>query len=155
MRRTLTAVGTLIAAALVLSLLATLPNGALAQDSPAGAIANAATMHRKISVGLTEDETQIKATPGAIYSITATNTNAAARYLKCYDLTAANAAPGTSTPFLALAIPPAATSGHLAVTFPAGVRFATALTCALVTGAADSDVAEVAANEIMWAISYK
>lgn len=120
-----------------------------------GAIANAATVHSKISVGTTEDETQIKATAGAVYAITATNTNAAARYLKCYDLTAANAAPGTSTPWLRLAIPPAATSGALAVTFPVGAAFSTALTCALVTGSADSDVAEVAAGEIMWFITYK
>lgn len=125
----------------------------LAQNE--GAIANAATVHTKISVGLTEDETQIKATSGAVFSITATNTNAAARYLKCYDLTAANAAPGTSTPWLRLAIPPAATSGALHVAFPTGAFFSTALTCALVTGSADSDVTEVAAGEIMWFITYK
>jgi hypothetical protein len=120
-----------------------------------GAIANGATVHSKISVGTTEDETQIKATPGIVLSITATNTNAAARYLKCYDLTAANAAPGTSTPWLRLAVPPAATSGALHVTFPSGAIFTTALTCALVTGSADSDVAEVAAGELMWLITYK
>lgn len=120
-----------------------------------GAIANATSVHSKISVGTTEDETQIKATAGAVFSITATNTNAAARYLKCYNLTAANAAPGTSTPWLRLAIPPAATSGALMVAFPFGAQFDTALTCALVTGSADSDVAEVAAGEIMWFISYK
>lgn len=120
-----------------------------------GAIANAASGHRKISVGTTEDETQIKTTPGAVFSITATNSNAAARYLKCFNLTAANAAPGTSTPWLSLAIPPAATSGPLHVSFPSGVLFDTALTCALVTGAADSDVTEVAANEVMWFITYK
>lgn len=115
----------------------------------------AALLHRKISIGTTEDETQIKATAGAVYSITATNSNAAARYLKCFNLTAANAAPGTSTPWLSLAIPPAATSAPLSITFPVGAQFSVALTCALVTGSADSDVAEVAAGEIMWAISYK
>ena len=116
---------------------------------------SAALLHRKISAGATEDETQIKATPGAVYSITATNSNAAARYLKCFNLTAANAAPGTSTPWLALAVPPAATSGPLTVAFPSGAQFSVALTCALVTGAADTDVAEVAANELMWAITYR
>jgi hypothetical protein len=126
-----------------------------AQDNPAGAIANGASVHRRISVGTTEDETQIKATPGIVLSITATNTNAAARYLKCYNLTAANAAPGTSTPWLALAVPPAATSGALSVSFPSGAIFSVALTCSLVTGAADSDVAEVAASELMWFITYK
>jgi len=122
----------------------------LAQPESVGALT-----HSKISVGLTEDETQIKATPGIVLSITATNTNAAARYLKCYDLTAANAVPGTSTPWLRLAIPPAATSGPLVVSFPSGALFTTALTCALVTGATDADVTEVAASEIMWFITYK
>lgn len=120
-----------------------------------GAIANAATVHSRISAGTTEDETQIKATAGAVLSITATNTNAAARYLKCYNLTAANAAPGTSTPWLRIAVPPAATSGALHMTFPVGAQFTTALTCALVTGSADNDVAEVAAGEVMWFITYK
>lgn len=147
---------TLLAALLVLAAVGLSPStvaGLAAQNE--GAIANAATAHSRISVGTTEDETQIKATAGAVLSITATNTNAAARYLKCYDLTAANAAPGTSTPWLRLAIPPAATSGALHVTFPNGVQFGTALTCALVTGSADNDVAEVAAGEVMWFISYK
>ena len=117
-----------------------------------GAIANAATVHRKISVGTTEDETQIKATPGALYSLTVTNTNAAARYVKCFNLTAANAAPGTSPVWLGHAVPAA---GSVTLTFPQGAFFSVALTCALVTGAADTDVAEVAANELMWTLTYK
>lgn len=123
-----------------------------AQNAVEGAIANAATVHSRISVGTTEDETQIKATAGAVYSITVTNINVAVRYLKCFNLTAANAAPGTSTPWLRLALPPAAA---VTVTFPQGAFFSVALTCALVTGVADTDVAEVAANEIIWTITYK
>jgi hypothetical protein len=141
-----------LAVGFALALVASAPT---AQNNPAGAIANGALTHSKISVGTTEDETEIKATQGIVLSITATNTNAATRYLKCYNLTAANAAPGTSTPWLRLAIPPAATSGPISVTFPVGALFTTALTCALVTGSADSDVAEVAAGEIMWFITYK
>lgn len=126
-----------------------------AQNDPSGAIANACTATSRLSAGATEDEAQIKATAGLVCSITATNTNAAVRYLKCYDLTAANAAPGTSTPWLRLAIPAAVTGGALHVTFPNGAYFATALTCALVTGAADNDATEVAASEVMWFITYK
>lgn len=138
-----------------LCIVGALASASVEQNDPTGAIANGASVHSRVSVGTTEDETQIKATPGIVLSITATNTNAASRYLKCFNLTAANAAPGTSTPWLRLAIPPAATSGHLHVTYPVGAIFSTALTCALVTGAADSDVTEVAANEIMWFITYK
>jgi hypothetical protein len=41
------------------------------------------------------------------------------------------------------------------VVYPSGAQFTVALTCALVTGAADSDVTEVAANEVMWSIAYR
>lgn len=120
-----------------------------------GAIANGATTRSYLSVGVTEDEAEIKATPGIVLSITATNTNAAVRYLKCYNLTAAAAAPGTSTPWLRLAIPAAVTGGALHATFPVGAAFSVALTCALVTGALDNDATEVAASEVMWFITYK
>lgn len=123
-----------------------------AQNAPEGAIANAATVHRRISVGTTEDETQIKATPGALYSLTVTNTNVAVRYVKCFNLTAATAAPGTSPVWVSAAVPAA---DSVTLTFPQGAFFSVALTCALVTGAADSDVVEVAANELMWVITYK
>src|SRR6185503_15383510 len=115
-------------------------------------IANGATIARRISVGTTEDETQIKATPGVLYSLYVTNINAAARYVKCFNLTAANAAPGTSPVWLSAAVP---AGGAANLVFPQGAAFTVALTCALVTGAVDSDVAEVAANELMWVITYK
>lgn len=146
--QTRTRIGLLMIA--MVAIMAVLSRPSHAQNE--GAIANAASVHSRISVGTTEDETQIKATPGAVYSISATNVNAAVRYLKCFNLTAAVAAPGTSTPWLRLAVPAA---GSINVTFPQGAFFSVALTCALVTGVADSDVAEVAANELIWTITYK
>ena len=117
--------------------------------------ANAADSLKYTSVGSTEDEHAVKATAGVLYSVIATNTNAAVRYFRCANLTAANTAPGTSTPIIDLAIPGAATGAGFSHTFPVGLTFSTALTCWLVTGAADSDVAEVAANEIKVLYSYK
>lgn len=109
-----------------------------------------------ISVGTTEDEHAVKASAGRLFSITATNTNAAVRYLKCENDTAANTAPGTDTPELRIAIPGATTGAGFTANFgPAGFAFSNALTCWLVTGAADNDVAEVAANEIMVFYTYK
>lgn len=109
-----------------------------------------------ISVGTTEDEHAVKASAGRLFSITATNTNAAVRYLKCENDTAANTAPGTDTPEIRIAIPGATTGAGFTANFgPAGVAFSNGLTCWLVTGAADSDVAEVAANEIMVFYTYK
>jgi hypothetical protein len=104
---------------------------------------------RYISAGATEDEHAVKTSAGTLYSITATNTNAAVRYLKCEADTAAGTAPGTDTPEIGIAIPGATTGAGFTTTFPLGYSFTTGLTCWLVTGAADSDVAEVAANEIM------
>lgn len=109
-----------------------------------------------LSVGTTEDEHAVKASAGRLFSITATNTNAAVRYLKCENDTAANTAPGTDTPELRIAIPGATTGAGFTAHFgPAGFAFSNGLTCWLVTGAADSDVAEVAANEIMVFYTYK
>jgi hypothetical protein len=115
-----------------------------------------ASINYRTSVGTTEDETEIKATAGRLLSIHITNTNAAARYFRCANLTAANTTPGTSTVFYGIAIPGATTGAGITANFgPAGIAFSTALTCWVVTGAADSDVAEVAANEIKWNIVYK
>ena len=123
--------------------------------TPAASTNGGASGYRYISAGATEDEHAIKASAGTLYSITATNTNAAVRYIKCEDDTAANTAPGTDTPELGLAIPGATTGAGITFSFPVGWSFTNALTCWLVTGAADSDVAEVAANEIMVFYSYK
>lgn len=114
------------------------------------------SVHYRTSAGTTEDETEIKGTAGRLFSVAITNTNAAVRYFRCYNLTAANTTPGTSTVFIGLAVPGATTGAGFTHTFgPNGIAFSTALTCTLTTGAADSDVAEVAANEIKWVISYK
>lgn len=103
---------------------------------------------RRTSAGSTEDEHEIKATAGVLYSITITNTNAAARYLRCSNKTAANTTPGSETPIIDLAIPGNTAGAGFTTSFPKGFAFSTALTCWMVTGAADTDVAEVAANEI-------
>lgn len=107
------------------------------------------------SAGSTEDEHAVKTTAGVLYSITATNTNAAARYFRCANATAANTSPGTTTPIIDLAIPGAAAGAGFTTSFPLGMKFTTALTCWLVTGAADTDVAEVAANEIKLLYTFK
>lgn len=107
------------------------------------------TMHHRISAGSTEDEHEIKATAGRLFWINVTNTNAAVRYLRCANLTAANTTPGSSTVWYGMAIPGDTTGAGYTTNFgPNGVAFTTALTCWIVTGAAESDVAEVAANEI-------
>jgi hypothetical protein len=114
------------------------------------------SVHYRTSAGSTEDEHEVKATAGRLFSVTFTNTNAAVRYWRCSNLTAANTTPGTSTVFIGLAIPGATSGAGFTHTFgPNGIAFSTALTCWFVTGAADTDVAEVAANEIKAIYSFK
>jgi len=114
--------------------------------APSATTNGGATPVRYISAGATEDEHAVCTAACHLYAIVVTNTNAAARYLKCENDTAAGTAPGTDTPEFAIALQ---ATGGATVSIEVGLSFTTALTCWLVTGAADSDVAEVAANEIM------
>ncbi len=124
--------------------------------TPVASPGGGASLAHRVSVGTTEDETEIKATAGTLYNINVTNTNAAVRYVRCANLTAANTTPGTSTVFFGGAVPGATTGDGINFSFgPTGVAFSTALTCWMVTGAAETDVAEVAANELTWNITYK
>jgi hypothetical protein len=110
---------------------------------------------RYSSAGATEDEHAVKASAGTLYSITATNTNAEERYLRCNTNVIASTTPGTDTPEIDLAIPGQTTGSGITFSFPVGYSFSTGLTCWLVTGAADTDVTEVAANEIKLFYSVK
>lgn len=115
-----------------------------------------ASVHYRTSAGSTEDEHEVKGSAGRLFSITATNTNAAVRYLRCANQVIGSTTPGTTTVFLGLAIPGATTGAGFTTNFgPMGIAFSTGLTCWLVTGAADTDVAEVAANEIKVIYTYK
>lgn len=115
-----------------------------------------ASVHYRTSAGTTEDEHEVKGSAGRLFSITATNTNASARYLRCANQVIGSTTPGTTTVFLGLAIPGATTGAGFTANFgPSGIAFSTGLTCWLVTGAADSDVTEVAANEIKVVYVYK
>ncbi len=86
--------------------------------------------------------------------ITVTNTNAAVRYLKIYNKASAPIV-GTDTPVLVFAIPAATTGAgsNIPIGVP-GIKFVTGIAFALTTGAADSDTAAVAANEIIVNLAY-
>ncbi len=122
---------------------------------PVGKALNGATTKRYISVGTTEDEHEICSAACTLYSVTVTNVNAAVRYLKCENDLASGTAPGTDVPELDLAIPGATTGAGITFPFPVGAAFSTGLTCWLVTGAAENDVAEVAANELKVLYTFK
>ena len=98
----------------------------------------------------TTNGTVVKASAGTLYSISASNINAAVRYLKIYNSTSVTV--GTTTPAITLAIP---ATGFISVQFGAmGMRFGTGICIGLTTGATDADTGAVAANELKVLTSY-
>lgn len=99
----------------------------------------------------TTNATSVKASSGRLFGVVANNVNAAARYLKLYDKATAPVV-GTDVPKLTVPIPATGqvslNIGELGLTFPTGIAFA------ITAGAADADVAAVAASEIKVALSY-
>jgi hypothetical protein len=129
----------------------------LTQAAPMAKSTGGASVYSMTSAGSTEDEFVMCSAACTVYSIVVTNTNAAVRYFRCNDDTAANTAPGSETlktvagggtMVIDAAVPGATTGAGFSVPLPVGASFATAATCWLVTGAVITDVAEVAANEL-------
>lgn len=99
----------------------------------------------------TTNATSVKASAGTVFGVTASNINAAARFLKLYNLAVAPTV-GTSVPVLTIPIP----AGSV-VTVPLGTlgaRFTTGIAFAITAAAADTDTTVVAASEIKVAINY-
>lgn len=98
----------------------------------------------------TTNGTVIKGSAGTLWSVAASNINAAVRYLKLYNSTTVTV--GTTTPILTIAIP---AGGTVQIDGGSnGIRFATGICLGITTGSADSDTGAVAANEIKVATSY-
>lgn len=115
-----------------------------AQDNWTGA--------RLVSAAST-NATVVKASAGAVGFIYAVNLNAAVRYLKLYNKASAPTV-GTDTPVATLPIPASTTGAGFMIPIPNGVAFTTGIAYATTTGAADSDTAAVAANEIFVWMGY-
>lgn len=116
--------------------------------------AGGSTPYKLISAAST-NATSVKASAGTLYSITASNINAAARYLKIYNKASAPTV-GTDTPVLVFLIPgnTAGAGTNIPIGLP-GYEFTTGIAFALTTGAADSDTGAVAASEIIVNLGYK
>jgi hypothetical protein len=98
----------------------------------------------------TANPTIVKGSAGTLYSITASNTNAAIRYLKIHNST--TVVPGTTAVALTIPIPP---GGVVTIPFGSqGMRFATGICLSTTTGAADTDATAVAAGEIKVLTSF-
>lgn len=104
-----------------------------------------------INSAATTNATAVKASAGTVWSIVASNVNAAARYVKFYNLAVAPTV-GTSVPAFTITIP---AGGIVQIDGGAnGFRFGTGIALAITGAMADSDTTAVAANEIKVSTQY-
>lgn len=104
-----------------------------------------------ISSAATTNATAVKTSAGTLYSVAASNTGAAAAFVKLYNKASAPTV-GTDVPVLTIPIPaggtvniPFGTTGH---------RFATGIGLAITGAAADSDTTAVAAAQVKVLTAY-
>jgi hypothetical protein len=98
----------------------------------------------------TTNAAAIKASAGTVSAIHATNTSAAARFIKLFNQTAAPTM-GTNTPVLNLAIP---AGQQLTLSFPHGLRFATGIAIGITTGSALLDATATTAGDVILNMVY-
>jgi hypothetical protein len=105
------------------------------------------------SAGSSQDEHQVKASAGRLFTVDVTNADDVDVFWRCYNLTSASTTPGSSTVFRASLVP---AHGGLTLNYgPNGIAFSTALTCTFTTGEADTDTASVTANKVRANYGYK
>ena len=99
----------------------------------------------------TTNATLVKNTAGTLWSIAVSNTNAAARFLKLFNLTTAPTV-GTSVPVFTVAIP---SGGTVLVNGGAnGIRFGTGISLAITGAAGDLDTTAIGAGDVKVATTY-
>lgn len=112
-----------------------------------------ATPYKLVSAATT-NATTIKASAGQVFMVTASNVNAAVRYLKFYNKASAPTV-GTDTPVLTFAIPGNTAGAGTNIPIPAcGIAFGTGISFATTTEATDAGTTGVAANEIVINVAY-
>jgi hypothetical protein len=108
------------------------------------------------SIDLDETEEEVKATAGQVYGAWVTNTATATRWIKFYNLTAANTNVGSSTPLITVGMP-GNTSDDISAMFGSahGITFDTAISVAATTAAADADTGAPAAGDVIINVFFK
>lgn len=106
--------------------------------------------HRRISTATT-NAVSVTTSSTRLYGWSASNVNAAARYLKIYDKASAPTV-GTDVPKFTIALPAA---GVNSVMLPNPIALTSGLAFAIVTGIGDADATATAANEQMVHLFYR
>jgi cephalosporin hydroxylase len=103
----------------------------------------------KLISAASTNATSVKGSAGKIGYLTASNINAAARYLKIYNKASAPTV-GTDTPVHTFLIPGGTTGAGTNIPLPSeGIALGTGIAFALTTGAADADTGAVASAEVI------
>ena len=121
--------------------------------APVAHTAGGATPYKLVSAATT-NATSVKASAGQVYMITASNVNAAARYLKLYNKASAPTV-GTDMPVLTLVIPGNTAGAGTNIPVPTcGIAFSTGIAFAITTEATDAGTTGVALSEIVINLAY-
>lgn len=101
----------------------------------------------------TTNATNVKASAGQVYAITAFNVAATPAYLKFHNTAGTpTAGAGVTETFL---IPGNTAGAGLAINFDKGIAFATGIGISIVTGIADANASAIAADNVVVNIYYK
>lgn len=103
----------------------------------------------------TPTKTAVKASAGQIFSITCFNINAAARYLKLWNIASAGVTLGTTACTMQVLIPGNTAGAGVVINIDKGWTFGTAITAAITGGIADADNTAISANEVIVTIGFK
>ena len=107
---------------------------------------------RYITTGTGDNESEVKSSAGTLCAIQARNANATVNaFIKCTNATAASTTPGSTAVFYDMMVPFG--GGYVNATIHA--PFTTALTCYVVTGKADNDATDVAADDVSYFLTYQ
>lgn len=103
-----------------------------------------------VNSAATTNATVVKASAGTIYGVVASNTNAAARFLKLHN--SATVTPGTTAVALTIPIPPGAV---VSLDFgPQGMRYGTGICLSITGAAADADTTAIGAGEVKVNVAF-
>lgn len=109
------------------------------------------------SLDIDETEEDVKTSAGTVYGMWVTNTATSTRFVKFYNATAASVTVGTTTPVITIGIP-GNTSDDVSGNFGPGgmgIGFATAISVAATTAAADNDTGAPSAGDVIINVFYK
>jgi hypothetical protein len=114
----------------------------------ANATGAATTKHVIAAAGT--NATSVKASAGRVLGWSLSNTTAAYKYVRFYNLTTAPTV-GTSTVTQTIGIPP---NGLAQMQFPGGIAFATGIALSITGAPADNDTTAVVANDVVGDVYY-